>query len=88
MAVSRAEQSYQAFESLRNRFGGIEKADVKANPVKQQTARREPGSKRRRPDPRSNAPPLVSLVEEGEQLQEVSLVVYEFLVGGAGSARE
>lgn len=67
-----AEENYKAFESLRDRFGGG--AGSAQNPAVLQLRRESSGSKRRsgsRTDPRSNAPPLVPLVEEEDQLQEV-----------------
>jgi len=59
---SEAAESYRAFESLRNRFGEA-KSSRKFNVL---PSRLTPKG---RTDPRSNAPPLVPLVEEGDQIQ-------------------
>lgn len=59
---SKAAESYRAFESLRNRFGEA-KSPRKYNVL---PSRLTPKS---RTDPRSNAPPLVPLIEEGDQVQ-------------------
>lgn len=53
---SKATENYQAFNLLRSRFGGAKKPQPKPQ-------RRE---KRRRRDPRFEAPPLKPLVEEGD----------------------
>ena len=67
MTESTAAESYQAFESLRNRFGGAKKpAGVDAHAHQGKAAKQKP----RRFDPRANAPPLVPLLEEGDQVQE------------------
>ena len=68
----RTGNSYEAFESLIKSFevGGTKSEQ---NSVVLQPVRREYPGKRRtsaRSDPRSEAPPLVPLVEEGDQLQE------------------
>jgi hypothetical protein len=67
MAESVAEVKYREFESLKKRFGG----DQREGCIQQPLHRREPGYKRRPNDARANAPPLVPLVEEGDQLEEV-----------------
>ena len=75
-----AEQKYEAFESLRNRFGanGIENSKEEAAQLQQLSKSGSPAKMKRRssgrPDPRCNAPPLVPLVEEGDKLQEVRKV--------------
>ncbi len=80
MAGITAQQKYEEFESIRSRFGAGEtrnsgKESGNRPQLQQLSSRRESPSKRRplsgRSDPRSNAPPLVPLVEEGDQLQEV-----------------
>lgn len=53
---SKATESYQAFNLLRSRFGGAKKP--------QQPPQHK--EKRRRRDPRFEAPPLKPLVEEGD----------------------
>lgn len=77
MTESAAEVKYREFESLRGQFGGEQQRAETVNcKQQQQFFRREPG--KRRPnghDPRANAPPLVPLVEEGDQLEEVKHVV-------------
>lgn len=63
-----AEEKYRAFESLRSRFGGSG-GSGKTGLDQDYRAQQQIKSKRRagtRPDPRSNAPPLVPLVEEGD----------------------
>ena len=71
MAESVAEAKYREFESLRKRFGGEQGAEGEKCKQQQQIFRRETACKRRPNDPRANAPPLVPLVEEGDQLEEV-----------------
>ena len=66
MTESKAAESYEAFESLRNRFGGAKKPDgVDTHPHQGKAVKQK-----RRFDPRANAPPLVPLLEEGDQEQE------------------
>lgn len=76
MTESAAEIKYRAFESLRKCFGAEQRAESERDCNKfqpqQQSFRRESSGKRRPHDPRANAPPLVPLVEEGDQLDEVS----------------
>lgn len=60
MSESKAAESYNAFEALRNRFGETKK------PLKSNRNLSRSKSK----DPRSNAPPLVPLIEEGDQTQQ------------------
>ena len=84
MSESKAAEDYKNFESLRNRFSD-------ANSTSSPPTRPEPRkSSKRRFDPRSSAPPLVPLIEEGDQLQEVlvSSVRLRFSAdgGGAGDA--
>lgn len=62
-----AEERYNAFENLRSRFGGEEAAATGAAGAgdQERTAQQMKGKRRAsRGDPRSNAPPLVPLVEE------------------------
>lgn len=82
MSESKAAESYDKFDTLRERFGGATKslaADSKCN-----TAGSSRGGMQRkgRRDPRANAPPLVPLVEESDQLQEalVSSPTYHICV--------
>lgn len=63
---SKASEDYHAFNLLRSRFGSAKKA--------QQPSQRK--EKRRRRDPRFEAPPLKPLVEEGD-LSAVSEVSRE-----------
>lgn len=66
MSESKAAEDYKIFESLRNRF-----SDVTVSCSSSPPSRPEPRkSSKRRFDPRSNAPPLKPLIEEGDQLQE------------------
>lgn len=62
MSESKAAEDYKVFESLRNRF-----SDANSNPSPSRSEPRKAG--KRRFDPRANAPPLVPLVEEGDQPQ-------------------
>lgn len=65
MSESKAAEDYKVFESLRNRFSDVNISSSSPPP------RPEPRkSSKRRFDPRSNAPPLKPLIEEGDQLQE------------------
>ena len=66
MTESKAVESYRAFESLRNRFGGAKESHA------HQRRENKAAKPKRRFDPRANAPPLVPLVEESDQLQKES----------------
>ena len=77
MAGNTAEEKYDAFENLRNRFGGSRATKAAGSRDVSRTAQLQQGkSKRRpgsgRPDPRANAPPLVPLVEEDSTADGVS----------------
>lgn len=79
MSESAAEVKYREFESLKSRFGCENKPDpdrgskIQSQQLQNFQSRRESGSKRRAgsQDIRANAPPLVPLVEEGDELEEV-----------------
>lgn len=76
MATITAQQNYEAFESIRSRFGATGGAGDGGRSAGSRPLPRSPTKRTNRPssarsDPRSNAPPLVPLVEEGDQLQEV-----------------
>ena len=92
MTESKAELKYREFESLRSRFGEDEKREAVKEPQKQRFRRESAG--KRRPysanghDSRANAPPLVPLVEEGDQQDQVGKMVENCsssLVGGEGA---
>ncbi len=67
MAVSKEEERYKQFESLREKFSTP--AAAAQEPAAQHRERARPSSAGKRRDPRSMAPPLMPLVEEGDQIQ-------------------
>lgn len=68
MSESKAAEDYMVFESLRNRFSDANNiVSSSSSPTRPSEPRK---SSKRRFDPRSNAPPLRPLIEEGDQLQE------------------
>ena len=67
MSESKAAEDYRNFESLRNRFSDTTGA---SSPSRSAEPRK---SSKRRFDPRVNAPPLVPLVEEGDQPPEAKV---------------
>ena len=69
MALSKEEESYKHFTSLREKFS--KPAVTKQEVQKQDKPRTATGRSRRgNHDPRANAPPLMPLVEEGDQIQQ------------------
>lgn len=83
MAESKAEQSYKKFTSLRDRFGGpgTQKSvrDDSRHLQKRLERPHSAGKRRSGYEPRANAPPLVPLVEEGDQIQQELYLVDERL---------
>ena len=69
MALSKEEESYKQFTSLREKFS---KPVVTKQEVQRQDKPRTATGRLRRAnyDPRANAPPLMPLVEEGDQIQQ------------------
>lgn len=85
MTESSAEAKYREFETLRKCFGSEQgrRAEPEKECCKPQHFRiRECGAGKRRHDPRANAPPLVPLVEEGDQLDEVTICIMQLAAGG------
>ena len=83
MSESKAAEDYRNFESLRNRFSDTTGA---SSPSRSAEPRK---SSKRRFDPRVNAPPLVPLVEEGDQPPEANVSFFNCVQrekGGAGVA--
>lgn len=80
MSESKAAEDYKQFESLRNRFSDTNGSSSPSRPEPRK-------SSKRRFDPRANAPPLVPLVEEGDQPQHasVSLIALYRNMGGGGA---
>lgn len=70
MSESKAVEDYKIFESLRNRFSDATSPPPRPEPRK---------ASKRRFDPR-NAPPLVPLIEEGDQLQEAMVISFQLLM--------
>ena len=85
MAESEAEQNYKVFTSLRDKFGGpgTQKSipDDSHHHQVQKRLERPHSAGKRRPgyEPRTNAPPLMPLVEEGDQIQQELYLVEERL---------
>ncbi len=71
MAVSQEEERYKQFESLIERFkvATPSLAGPKTAPPAHKERTRLSSTHKKR-DPRSNAPPLIPLVEEGDQTQQ------------------
>ncbi len=67
MSESKAAEDYKNFESLRSRFSDANNIISSSNSPTRSEPRK---SSKRRFDPRTNAPPLKPLIEEGDQLQE------------------
>ena len=65
MTESKAAEKFQAFDSLRNRFGGAIKS-----PETDSHSQSHQWREKTRRSSRANLPPLVPLVEEGDQIQE------------------
>ena len=84
MSESKAVESYNAFDSIRNRFGGARKASSDA-PTDIGHQQKKVSSKRRY-DPWSKAPPLIPLVEESDIVQVEQFVVRVFLIERGGAA--
>ena len=74
MSESKAAEDYKVFESLRSRFSDANIISSSSPPTRPEPRK----SSKRRFDPRSNAPPLKPLIEEGDQLQE-AMVSRSFL---------
>ncbi len=70
MEASQEEERYKQFESLRERFK-VSVASPKTAPPPKDRPRSGNTKKRAASyDPRGNAPPLMPLVEEGDQIQQ------------------
>ena len=77
MSESKAAEDYKVFESLRNRFSDSNNNSSPSRPEPRKQSKR-------RFDPRSNAPPLVPLIEEGDQLQDEIVSLCQYLRRGRG----
>lgn len=62
-----AEQNYKLFDSLRKRFGGAKVSDTIATPP---TDHRQRTQSLHRPPKKLSAPPLVSLIDSSDKIQQ------------------
>ena len=84
MSESKAAEDYKVFESLRSRFSDANNIISSSNSPTRSEPRK---SSKRRFDPRSSAPPLKPLIEEGDQLQEAMVSFLQKIRGRGWAAK-